>query len=354
MQLTRDIVHVELEAARLLLRVFIHGGLRVIHSAIAVRTPPLLRIALVYVAVGACSTDRPATSDSTTPESASSARAASTQTIDWPAVDRAMGRTGTLQPGDVHRYSMPRGDLAVTVQGIRIRPALALGSWIAFTASREGVLAMGDLVLKESEVAPVMSKLQEAGIEQTAVHHHLLSEVPRVVYMHVHAHGDPVKIADGVRSAIALTGTPMQAAPSAPSAEPLGIDTAQIAAVLGVAGRVNGGVYQVSVPRRGAIRSGGEEIPPAMGLATAINFQPTGGGRAAITGDFVMIGSEVNPVIRSLREHGIEVTSLHNHLLDEEPRLFFMHFWANADAVTLARGLRAALDATASQPPPSR
>jgi biotin operon repressor len=313
------------------------------------RFPRLLVIASASVLGAACSTDTPRTGEANDAGANPPAATAPAREVDWKAVDQAMGRTGAIQPGDVHRYAMPRSDLAVTVQGVRIRPALALGSWIAFKATSDGAMAMGDLVLGESEVAPVMSRLQEAGIEQTAVHHHVLHETPRVLYMHVHGHGDPVKIAEGVRAAIDLTSTPPQA-PTAPApAGELGIDTTQIAAILGHSGRVNGGVYQVSVPRAEPIRDGSMEIPPSMGVATAINFQPTGGGKAAITGDFVMIASEVNPVIRALRQNGIEVTSLHNHLLTEEPRLFFMHFWANDDAVKLARGLRAALDATSSQ-----
>jgi hypothetical protein len=297
----------------------------------------------------ACSTEGRPSKDANAAESAAQAAAAPARQIDWKAVEQAMGRTGATQPGDVYRFSMPRSDLSVTVQGVHLRPALALGSWIAFKATTDGAMAMGDLVLKETEVAPVMSRLQEAGIEQTAVHHHVLHETPRVVYMHVHGHGDPIKIAEGVRAALALTSTPAQAPSVPPTAGDLGIDTAQIASALGHSGRVNGGVYQVSVPRAESIRDQGREIPPSMGLGTAINFQPTGGGKAAITGDFVMIASEVNPVIRALRQNGIEVTSLHNHLLNEEPRLFFMHFWANDDAVKLARGLRAGLDATNSQ-----
>ena len=284
--------------------------------------------------------------------------------IDWKAVDAALGRTGTEQPGNVRRYGMPRSDMRVAVQGVAIRPAFALGSWLAMSPHGDGVMAMGDLVLKESEVAPVMSALQAGGVGQTAVHHHVLHETPRVVYMHVHGMGDPVRIAQTVRAALARTSTPAQA-PAAPSGgdqgdaggagrpgeggAALGIDTAAIARTLGHAGKVNGGVYQVSVPRAETIRDAGVEVPTSMGLATAINFQPTGGRKAAITGDFVMIASEVNPVIRALRDHGIEVTSLHNHLLADEPRLFFMHFWANDDAATLARGLRAALDRTNSR-----
>lgn len=293
----------------------------------------------------ACNTENPPAEE----ESGAQPPSAPGRQIDWKAVEQAMERTGAMQPGDVYRFSMPRSDLSVTVQGVRIRPALALGSWIAFKATGDGAMAMGDLVLKESEVAPVMSRLQEAGIEQTAVHHHLLHETPRVIYMHVHGHGDPVRIAEGIRAAVGFTATPAQSPTASPASGDIGIDTAQIASALGHSGRVNGGVYQVSVPRAETIRDNGMEIPSSMGLATAINFQPTGGGQAAITGDFVMIANEVNPVIRALRANGIEVTSLHNHLLTEQPRLFFMHFWANDEAVKLARGLRAALDATNSR-----
>jgi hypothetical protein len=188
-------------------------------------------------------------------------------------------------------------------------------------------------------------------VEQTAIHHHLLHERPRVYYVHVHGHGDAVKLAETIHAALGLTKVPPAAPPAAPAAGAFGLDTAAIAKALGTSGRVNGGVYQVSVPRAETIRDGGMEIPGSMGLGTAINFQPTGGGKAAITGDFVMLGAEVNPVIRALRDHGIEVTSLHNHMLADEPRLFFMHFWANDDAAKLATGLRAALDKTNSKRP---
>jgi hypothetical protein len=244
---------------------------------------------------------------------------------------------------------MPRGDLKVTAAGVAIKPAFALGSWIAMKAHGSGVVAMGDLVLTDTELAKVIAKLQEGGIEQTAIHHHIIGETPRVLYVHVHGHGDPVAIATAVRAALALTGTPTPAALAAPAAPPSGIDTTAITTALGFPGRVTGGVWQVSVPRAETITSDGFEIPPSMGLGTAINFQPTGNGKAAITGDFVLLATEVNPVIKSLAEHHITVTSLHNHLLDENPRLFFMHFWANDDAATLAKGLKAALDLTNSR-----
>jgi hypothetical protein len=262
----------------------------------------------------------------------------------WNAVDEALGRKGTLNPGAVQRYGFPRGDLQVSARGIAIRPAFALGSWVAFKkASGSSTMMMGDLVLSDTEVAGVMQTLQAGGIEQTAVHNHLLGESPRVMYMHVSAHGDATKIAQTLREALARTGTPMTPSAAGP-ATTMDLDTMAIARALGIAGKTNGGVYQVSVPRRETIRQEGHDVPPAMGVATAINFQPTGGGKAAITGDFVLIASEVNPVIRALRDNGIEVTALHSHMLGEQPRLYFMHFWANDDAGRLARGLRAALD----------
>jgi hypothetical protein len=250
-----------------------------------------------------------------------------------------------MQPGGVMRYSFPRSDLQVTAAGVALKPALALGSWVAFKKVAGGhSMAMGDLVLAEDEIGPVMSALQQGGVEQTALHNHVLHESPRVMYMHIAAHGDAVKIAQTLRSALGQSRTPL-AAPAAPApASAIDLDTAAVARALGIAGKVNGGVYQVSVPRRETIREGGNEVPPSMGVATAINFQPTGGGKAAITGDFVMRAAEVNQVIRALQQGGIEVTALHSHMLTEEPRLFFMHFWANDDAVKLAQGLRGALD----------
>ncbi|MBW3630152.1 MAG: DUF1259 domain-containing protein [Gemmatimonadetes bacterium] len=271
--------------------------------------------------------------------------------IDWRAVDAAMGRAGSMMPGDVYRFNMPRSDLSVTARGVRIRPALSLGSWLAFKATGPGqAVAMGDLVLTEQEYNRVIARLQQGGVGQTAVHKHLPQHSPALWWTHVHAHGDPARIAEVVRSALELTGTP-KAAPAPAAATAIALDTAAIRAALGHAGRVNGGVYQVSVPRSETIRSMGIEVPPSMGLATVLNFQPSGGGKAAINGDFVMTAAEVDPVIRALRENGIEIVELHNHLTDEQPRLFFMHFWANDDALKLARGLRTALDRTASQTP---
>ena len=289
-----------------------------------------------------------------------STAAAQARRPDWSAVEQAMARRGVMQPGGVMRFGFPRTDLRVIVAGVEIRPAFALGSWAAFMDVGGGhVMVMGDLVLTEDEVNPVIRRLQDGGVEQTALHNHLLNESPRVMYLHIHGHGERTAIATTIREALALTKTPLDTAGAMGAGgvgQPFDLDTAGIARVLGSRGRVNGGVYQVSVPRAETIREAGLDepsrtriVPSAMGLSTASNFQPTGDGRAAISGDFVMTAREVNPVIRALRENGIDVTALHSHLLTEQPRLFFMHFWANDDAVKLARGLRAALDRTNSQ-----
>ncbi len=197
-------------------------------------------------------------------------------------------------------------------------------------------MVMGDLVLAEDEVAPVMAELQSGGIEITALHNHLIGETPRVMYMHIHGMGNAASLGKAIHSAIAKTKTPDAGAATAPP--DLDIDTKQIDQILGHSGKNNGGIYQVGVPRAEHITEGGMAIPNSMGVATALNFQPTGGGKAAITGDFVLLAKEVNPVIKALRENGIAVTALHSHMLQEQPRLFFMHFWANDDALKLAKG----------------
>ncbi len=267
---------------------------------------------------------------------------------DWKPVEQALGRSGQLQGDGAYKFGLPRGDLKVTVDGVQVKPTLALGSWMAFSSPGKDAMLMGDLVLTEDEVSPVMLALQEKGLQVTALHNHVLHETPRVMYMHIEGHGDAAKLAGSMKEVVALTKTP---APTPPPSTPpaVDLDTAAIDQALGAKGKANGGVYQVSVPRAEKVTDAGMPVPGSMGLATALNFQPTGGGKAAITGDFVLLGTEVNPVIKALRQNGIQVTAIHSHMLQEEPRLFFMHFWANDDAVKLAKGLRAALDQTNSK-----
>ena len=273
--------------------------------------------------------------------------AAKAEEIDWQKVDAAFGRKPAVS-GDIHRYGFPRTDLSVTLDGVAIKPALALGGWVAFKPAHSGAMVMGDLVLLESEINPVMAKLIEGGLEITAVHNHLLRANPATFYMHVGGHGDPTKMAAVIREALAVSKTPLTTPAAAGPAPAVDLDTAQLDQIIGTKGQSTGGVYQFGVPRGERIIESETPITPAgpMGVATGINFQPTGNGKAAITGDFVLTGNEVNPVIRALRTNGIEVTAVHSHMLDEQPRLFFLHFWANDNAAKLARGLRAALDQT--------
>jgi hypothetical protein len=269
---------------------------------------------------------------------------------DWSKVDQALGKKGADQPGDVHKYGLPRSDLHVTVDGVAIKPSLALGGWLAFHEVGTDAMVMGDLVLTEQEINPVMSKLLSSGITVTAVHNHLLRAQPATFYMHVAGRGDAVKLATSLHDALGASATPLTSPAAAPQPGPtastpsIDLDSQRIEEVLGRKGTVNSGVLQFGIARGDTISNDGMAVPPAMGTAITINFQPTGDGKAAITGDFVLLAAEVNPVLQALREHGIEVTALHNHMLDEEPRVFFMHFWANDDAAKLAQGLRAALD----------
>jgi Domain of Unknown Function (DUF1259) len=273
---------------------------------------------------------------------------ASATDIDWTKVDQALGKSGSDQPGGVHKYGLPRTDLHVMLDGVAIKPSLALGGWLAFRPMGDGAMVMGDLVLTEQEINPVMAKLLAGGITVTAVHNHLLRAQPATFYMHVAGQGDGVKLASALHDALGTSATPFGAA-ATPTSNPapaamIDLDAATLNQTLGFKGTPNGGVLQFSIPRSDTISDDGMAVPPAMGTAIAINFQPTGGGKAAITGDFVLLSIEVNPVLQVLQEHGIQAAAVHNHMLDEQPRTFFVHFWANDDATKLAQGLRAALD----------
>jgi len=267
--------------------------------------------------------------------------------IDWKKVDAALGKTAAVS-GEVHRYGLPRSDLHVTLDGVTIKPALALGGWVSFAPMHGEAMVMGDLVLLETEITPVMTKLLDGGLDITAIHNHILRASPATFYMHVGGHGDPEKMAAVIRSALSASKTPFDApATTAGPAPAVDLDTAKLDQIMGVKGTANGGVYQFGVPRRDPSTESGMQVNGPLGGANAINFQPTGNGKAAITGDFLVTGNEVNPLIRALRAGDIEVTAIHSHMLDEQPRMFFIHFWANDDAQKLARSVRTALETTA-------
>src|SRR5713101_3396763 len=267
--------------------------------------------------------------------------------IDWNKVDAALGKSAVVS-GDVHRYGLPRSDLHVTLDGVAIKPALALGGWVSFAPMHGEAMLMGDLVLLESEITPVMTKLLDGGLDITAIHNHILRASPATFYMHVGGHGDPEKMAASIRSALSVSNTPFDAPTTTAGPAPaVDLDTAKLDQIMGVKGTATGGVYQFGVPRRDPVMESGMQVNTPLGGANAINFQPTSNGKAAITGDFLVTGDEVNPLIRALRAGDIEVTAIHSHMLDEQPRMFFIHFWANDDAVKLARGVRAAMEKTA-------
>ncbi|MFN2497012.1 MAG: DUF1259 domain-containing protein [Pseudonocardiaceae bacterium] len=269
---------------------------------------------------------------------------------DWAGVAEALGRAGTLSGETAYRMSFPRKDLTVTSHGVAIKAGFSLGSYAVFARYPDGTtLVMGDLVVTEEELPKVTDALQRTGIDQTAVHKHLPAQEPPVWWTHFHAEGtDPVTIAKGVKAAMDVTATPPASAPAPPGQ--LDLDTAAIDAAMGTTGKNDGGIYKFSFARTETVTSHGKVLPPAMGVSTAINFQPTGGGKAAVNGDFAMTGDEVQQVIQALRAGGIEIVEVHNHALDDEPRLFYMHFWANNDAVTLARTLKQAVDKHNAEP----
>ncbi len=268
----------------------------------------------------------------------------------WKPVQEIFGFAGDPLGEGAIRFNLPRKDLHVTLGGIEIKPGLALGSWAAFhRVGKDDAMIMGDLVLTSGEVAPVVKALQEGGVEVTAIHNHLIGESPQILYVHMGGHGDPAQLAQAVKQAVSLTRTPMPPGGGGKESEELAFEVGAVEQALGRKGKVSGGVLHFNVPRDEKLTEGGMPTPDSMGMGTSINFQPAGSGRAAIAGDFAMTGKEVGPVMRVLREHGIESVALHSHALDDVPRLFYMHFWAVGDAVKLAQGLRAALGRTNSK-----
>lgn len=262
---------------------------------------------------------------------------------DWDAVAKALGKAGTEMPGGVYRVGLPRSDLHVQLGDIELRSSFALGSWVAFAPMGDEAMVMGDLVLTEDEIEPVMKSLLDSGIEITALHNHLFHAAPATFYMHIGGMGNPVNMANAIHTALLLSKTPFTSAPPPATPPAIDLDTVAIDAALGAKGTIAGGVYQVGVPRAEPSKAMGMAVTGPLGGAEAINFQPLGGGKAAITGDFILVAKEVNPVLRALRGHGIDVTAIHNHMLDDQPRMFFVHFWAHDDLAKLLTGLKAAL-----------
>ena len=264
--------------------------------------------------------------------------------IDSTALNNVFGKKGSVT-GGVYKISYPRSDLKVKIGDFNVAPGLALGTWVGIIDIGGHTMMMGDLVVLDSEVPKVVNKLMEENLEITAIHNHLINETPTVKYIHYHGMGDAVKLAQEIKAVLQVTATPLT--PSAPSTQTKTSDWSKVTTILGT-GKQNGMLLQYAFPRNEKLTESGMEMPPSMGMATSINFQMDG-NRAAITGDFVMLADEVNPVIKALTQNGITPTALHSHMLKDEPRLFMMHFWAVGDAEKLATGLKAALDKTNSK-----
>lgn len=268
--------------------------------------------------------------------------------LDIAAIEREIGKAGDSK-GDVYKVSLPRTDLNVTVEGVKVKPGLALGSWMAFRPTGQTTIVDGDLVLTEHEIYPVLRELQQHGLKVTALHNHLVQESPKVMYLHFWGEGDAAKLSSSLKKALSHTKTPFTASQDEPAKAEDHFDAEQIQQTLGQKGTLKRGVLNVSVPRPETITVHGAELPPSMGMATVMNFQAAGDGKVVATGDFVMIGDEVNAVAPALTEHGIRVTALHNHLIHDSPDLFFMHFWAHDSSEKVTRGLKAGLDAMKKQ-----
>ncbi|WP_433679334.1 DUF1259 domain-containing protein [Nocardia sp. CA-119907] len=302
-------------------------------------------IALLAVTVAAGCSSNSSTSSGTTPMSGTHKPVSTTDT-DWKPVTDTLGRTGKFGDNNtVYRIPLVRSDLQVQSRGVAVKPGLSLGGYAVFGKYDDGTMVMGDLVVTEEELPKVTDALHANGFRQTALHKHLLEQSPPIWWTHIEGMGDPTQLANGLQAALAATSIAPATAPPAQQT-PVDIDTAGIDAALGRKGTADGGLFKYNLARAETISDAGHVLPPTFGVTTVINFQPVGDGKAAINGDFVLIGTEVNKVIEALRKGGIEVVELHNHMLADDPHLFYLHYWAVDDAVTLAKALRPALDAT--------
>lgn len=265
-----------------------------------------------------------------------------TWSADFNDVEKILGVAGQIQEGAVV-FSFPRSDIRVTIDGEPVPTAFGFGSWTAWKEMGEESMVMGDLVLLEKEINPVISALAEADINVTALHNHFIGEIPRVMYMHVYGMGEKATLARGIRTALDQTGTPKPLPAATPAIQPsLQLDTKRLQEIIGQTGKEGGGVLKITLGRAG-VKMGRTEVTSSMGLNTWVAFIGTN-ERAHVAGDFAMTASEVNKVIRVLRKGGIDIAALHNYMLDEQPRIFFLHYWGTGSAEQLARTVREAFD----------
>jgi uncharacterized protein DUF1259 len=265
---------------------------------------------------------------------------------DYQQVLTALGKQGDFKD-QVLKVNIPRNDVQVTVAGIATPTPFGFGGWIAMTKASDGnQVLMGDLVLLQEEVNPVMSALLNAGLEVTALHNHFFFDEPRMFYMHVHGHGSAADLSKRIKPALDLIGTSTKGSPPAAS-NPTGssLDTAKLAQIIGHMGEQSGAVYKITIGRDDLkVSEMGAPINARMGLNTWAAFVPTAKGGAAIAGDVAMLESEVTPVLKALRKNGLQVVAIHHHMTNERPMIIFLHYWGTGPAETLAAGFKAALD----------
>ena len=269
-----------------------------------------------------------------------------TDRVDWNAVGRAIGRPLETEAGDVHSAEWLRTDLHVVNAGVTENPGMELNAEASFHRAASGEAVMiGEVTLTGDEVPRVADALRSGGVQITALHKHVQDETPRLWWMHYWALGDPVRIARTLHAALARTGIPLDQKEEGKE-PPVDLDTAAIDRVVGARSENVNGVlhYHVPVAQKIVDTRAHITLPYLMEASTLLMFQPLGGGRAAVNGDFTMTAGQVGPVINALRARGMTVVELHNHLLYERPRLFYLHFWKTGDAVALALDLRAGLD----------
>lgn len=275
----------------------------------------------------------------------SASRAAGSMSVaSWDSVS-AILQTKDVFAGGYHRFNLPRRDITLRLGGVTVAPELAQGAWAGFSDAPDMTMLMGDLVLKSTELGPVLAELAAQGLDVTAIHNHLVGEEPRLIYVHFGGHGNAVDLARRLDRALALTSTPRPVA-TAP-AVPLAIDSTLVFKGLGRSGRTHGNVAQVSfmlVP--GKVTMDGMEVTPALGYASPVNIQAIDASRAVATGDFAVTGPQVEPMLRAFASHGITATALHTHMIGESPTLYFIHFWADASLAKVVEGLRAVVDAS--------
>jgi hypothetical protein len=267
------------------------------------------------------------------------------QANNWADIEKIFNKTGDIKEGGF-KITFPRSDLKVKVRDFPAKSGLALSSWIGFMKTEQHVMVMGDLVLLDKEVNLVIPKLIDENFEITALHNHLIGESPGIKYLHFSGKGDAVKLAESLKKVLAVTATPLKEHEKKENTP----DWAKVKVILGNTGKEEGKLMKYNFERNETLTDNKVPIPSYMGTATSINFQMEE-GEAGITGDFVLLAKEVNPVIKALNEYDIIITAIHNHMLYDSPHLFMLHFWAVDDPQKLAKGLKAALDKTNSKKP---